>query len=84
MKVKVYYYTAVEVDIEDAVVEEYRNNDFHQDVESFREYHERELKLEENIWKEIERATGMSFCDYKDGEIAGVYEVETGADIIVY
>ena len=84
MKVKVYYLTAVEVDVEDAVIEEYRNDDFHQDVESFDEYNERNQILEMNVWKEIERVTGLSFCDYKDGEIAGIYEAETGADILVY
>ena len=84
MKVKVYYLTAVEVDVEDAVIEEYRNDDFHQDVESFDEYNERNQILEQNVWKEIERVTGMSFCDYQDGEITGVYEAETGADILVY
>ena len=84
MKVKVYYLTAVEVDVEDAVIEEYRNDDFHQDVESFDEYNERNLTLEKNVWKEIERVTGMSFCDCQDGEITGVYEAETGVDILVY
>ena len=83
MKVKVYYLTSIEIEIEDTVIENYINREFNSDIESWSEYHERKLMLEDNVWKAVEKASGLSFCDYKDGEITGIYD-ENGNDLIVY
>lgn len=83
MKLKVFYVDVVEVEIDEAVVNEYLENDFDSDTESFGEYHRRSLALEENVWKAIEEASGKSFLDFKDGQITGIYD-ENDNDIIIY
>jgi hypothetical protein len=83
MKVKVFYVDAFEVEIDEAVVDEYLENDFDSDTETFEEYHKRSLSLEENVWKAIEEASGKSFLDFKDGQITGIYD-ENYNGIIVY
>lgn len=83
MKVKVFYVDSFEVEINEAVVDEYLENDFDSDTETFEEYHKRSLSLEENIWKAIEEASGKSFLDFKDGQITGIYD-ENYNGIIVY
>lgn len=83
MKVKVFYVDSFEVEINEAVVDEYLENDFDSDTETFEEYHKRSLSLEENVWKAIEEASGKSFLDFKDGQITGIYD-ENYNGIIVY
>jgi hypothetical protein len=83
MKVKVFYTDFIEVEIDETVVNEYLENDFDPDTETFGEYHRRSLTLEENVWKAIEEASGKSFLDFKDGPITGIYD-ENDNGIIVY
>ena len=83
MKLKVFYVDSFEVEIDEAVVDEYLENDFDSDAETFEEYHKRSLSLEENVWKAIEEASGKSFLDFKDGQITGIYD-ENYNGIIVY
>jgi hypothetical protein len=83
MKVKVTYVDTIEVEIDEAVVNEYLENNFDPDTETLGEYHRRSLTLEENIWKAIDEASGKSFLDFKDGPITGIYD-ENEDEIIVY
>ena len=83
MIVKVTYVDTIEVEIDEAVVNEYLENDFNSEAETFTEYHNRSLILEENVWKAIEKASGKSFLDFKDGQITGIYD-ENDEDVIVY
>jgi hypothetical protein len=62
---------------------EYLENNFDPDTETFREYHRRSLALHENIWKSIDEAAGKSFLNFKDGPITGIYD-ENEDEIIVY
>ena len=83
MKLKVFYVDVVEVEVDEAVINKYLENDFDSDTETFEEYHKRSLSLEENVWKAIEEASGKSFLDFKDGQITGIYD-ENDEDVIVY
>ena len=83
MKIKVTYVNTIEVEIDEVVINKYIEDDFDSDTETFAEYNERNLNLEENVWKAIEEASGKSFLDFKDGQITGIYD-ENYNDIIIY
>ena len=83
MRVKVTYVDTIEVEIDEAVVNEYLENDYNSEAETLIGYHNRSLILEENVWKAIEEASGKSFLDFKDGTITGIYD-ENENGIIVY
>ena len=84
MKIKVTYVNAIEAEIDEAVVKAYLQGlNFNSDTETFAEYINRSLILEENVWKAIEEASGKSFLDFKDGQITGIYD-ENEDEIIVY
>ena len=83
MIVQVTYVDTIEVEIDEAVVNEYLENAFNSEAETLIEYHNRSLILEENVWKAIEKASGKSFLDFKDGQITGIYN-ENEDGIIVY
>lgn len=83
MIVQVTYVDTIEVEIDEAVVNEYLENTFNSEAETLIEYHNRSLILEENVWKAIEKASGKSFLDFKDGQITGIYD-ENEDEIIVY
>ena len=83
MIVQVTYVDTIEVEIDEAVVNEYLENTFNSEAETLIEYHNRSLILEENVWKAIEKASGKSFLDFEDGQIIGIYD-ENDEDVIVY
>lgn len=83
MKVKVTYVDTIEVEIDEAVIKAYLKKHFDSNTETFTEYLSRSLTLEENVWKAIDKASGKSFLDFKDGQIIGIYD-EKGNEIIVY
>lgn len=83
MKVKVTYVNTIEVEIDEAVINAYLKKNFDSNSKTLEEYIYRSLILEENVWKAIEKASGKSFLDFKDGKITGIYD-ENGDGIIVY
>ena len=83
MKLKVFYVDVVEVEVDEAVINEYLEDEFDSDTETYEEYHRRNLNLEENVWRAIEEASGKSFIDFEDGQIIGIYD-ENDEDVIVY
>lgn len=83
MKLKVFYVDVVEVEVDEAVINEYLEDEFDSDIETYEEYHRRNLNLEENVWRAIEEASGKSFIDFEDGQIIGIYD-ENDEDVIVY
>ena len=83
MKVKVTYVNTIEVEIDEAVINAYLKKNFDSNSKTLEEYIYRSLILEENVLKAIEKASGKSFLDFKDGQITGIYD-ENGDGIIVY
>ena len=83
MKVKVTYVNTIEVEIDEAVINAYLKKNFDSNSKTLEEYICRSLILEENVLKAIEKASGKSFLDFKDGQITGIYD-ENGDGIIVY
>ena len=83
MKVKVTYVNTIEVEIDEAVINAYLKRNFDSNSKTLEQYLYKSLILEENVWKAIEKASGKSFLDFKDGQITGIYD-ENGDGIIVY
>jgi hypothetical protein len=83
MKLKVFYVDVVEVEVDEAVINKYLEDEFDSNAETYEEYHRRNLNLEENVWRAIEKASGKSFIDFEDGQIIGIYD-ENDEDVIVY
>ena len=83
MKVKVTYVNTIEVEIDEAVINAYLKKNFDSNSKTLEQYIYKSLILEENVLKAIEKASGKSFLDFKDGQITGIYD-ENGDGIIVY